>query len=103
MVVKDYQHLFPDLVSRSRYHRRRKNLKGIQRQFFLSFRLHALVSNQGAIYDFVLSPANVGERLENLFGRKRGIALVCPLAKPISRLDRRGGTACLASRKTSSD
>ena len=113
MVEKDYQHLFPGLISRSRYHRRRKDLMGIQReilrllmdrlqasaawlivdsapitvaesprwksaerptwaaeagycpskrQFFLGFRLHALVSNQGAICDFVLSPANVGER-----------------------------------------
>ncbi len=33
-----------------------------KRQFFLGFRLHALVSNTGAICDFVLSPANVGER-----------------------------------------
>ena len=113
MVEKDYQHLFPGLISRSRYHRRRKDLMGIQReilrllmdrlqasaawlivdsapitvaesprwksarmsmwaaeagycpskrQFFLGFRLHALVSNTGAICDFVLSPANVGER-----------------------------------------
>nr|WP_272505151.1 IS982 family transposase [Salinibacter ruber] len=113
VVEKDYQHLFPGLISRSRYHRRRKDLMGIQReilrpsvdrlrtsaawiiidsmpitiaesprwksarmsmwaaeagyspskrQFFLGFRLHALVSNQGAICDFVLSPANVGER-----------------------------------------
>ena len=121
MVEKDYQHLFPGLISRSRYHRRRKDLMGIQReilrllmdrlqasaawlivdsapitvaesppwksaerptwaaeagycpskrQFFLSFRpyalvrLYALVPNQGAICDFVLSPANVGERRE---------------------------------------
>jgi hypothetical protein len=33
-----------------------------KRQFFLGFRLHLLVSNKGAICDFVLSPANVGER-----------------------------------------
>ena len=33
-----------------------------KRQFFLGFRLHLLVSNTGAICDFVLSPANVGER-----------------------------------------
>ena len=113
VVQKDYLHLFPDLISRSRYHRRRKDLMGIQRemlrvlmnrlrllavwlaldsaplttaesprwksarmsiwaaeagfapskqQFFLGFRLHLLVSNTGAICDFVLSPANVGER-----------------------------------------
>jgi hypothetical protein len=113
MVEKDYLHLFPGLISRSRYHRRRKDLMGIQRemlrslmdrfrllamwlsidsapittaesprwksaqmsiwaaeagfspakrQFFLGFRLHLLVSNTGAICDFVLSPANVGER-----------------------------------------
>jgi hypothetical protein len=113
VVRKDYLHLFPDLICRSRYHRRRKNLMGIQRemlralmdrlrllaawlaldsapittaksprwksarmsiwaaeagycpskqQFFLGFRLHLLVSNTGAICDFVLSPANVGER-----------------------------------------
>lgn len=113
VVEKDYHHLFPGLISRSRYHRRRKDLMGIQRemlrslmnrfrllamwlsldsapittaesprwksaqmsiwaaeagfspskrQFFLGFRLHLLVSNTGAICDFVLSPANVGER-----------------------------------------
>ena len=33
-----------------------------KQQFFLGFRLHLLVSNKGAICDFVLSPANVGER-----------------------------------------
>jgi hypothetical protein len=33
-----------------------------KRQFFLGFRLHLLVPNTGAICDFVLSPANVGER-----------------------------------------
>lgn len=32
LVQKDYLHLFPGLVSRSRYHRRRKALMGIQRQ-----------------------------------------------------------------------
>jgi hypothetical protein len=113
VVKKDYHHLFPGLISRSRYHRRRKDLMGIQRemlrnlmnrfrllamwlsidsapittaesprwksaqmsiwaaeagfspskrQFFLGFRLHLLVSNTGTICDFVLSPANVGER-----------------------------------------
>ncbi|MFP4229305.1 MAG: IS982 family transposase [Salinivenus sp.] len=113
VVQKDYLHLFPDLICRSRYHRRRKALMGVQsemlrllmnrlrllavwlaldsapittaesprwksaqmsiwaaeagfspskRQFFLGFRLHLLVSNTGAICDFVLSPANVPER-----------------------------------------
>jgi hypothetical protein len=113
VVQKDYLDLFPDLICRSRYHRRRKDLMGIQRemlrllmnrlrllamwlsidsapittaesprwksaqmsiwaaeagfspskrQFFLGFRLHLLVSNTGAICDFVLSPADVGER-----------------------------------------
>lgn len=112
-VQLDYPHLFPDLVSRSRYHRRRKDLMGLQRemlrclmdqlrfvaaylaldsapittaksprwksaqmsiwaaqagfcaskrQFFLGFRLHLLVSERGAICDFVLSPADVAER-----------------------------------------
>ena len=113
VVKKDYLHLFPDLICRSRYHRRRKDLMGTQRemlrllmnrlcllaswlaldsapittaesprwksaqmsiwaaeagfspskqQFFLGFRLHLLVSGNGSICDFVLSPANVGER-----------------------------------------
>lgn len=113
LVQKDYLHLFPGLVSRSRYHRRRKALMGIQRQmlrtlmgrlrvaaawlivdsapvttaesprwksarmsiwaaeagycpakqqFFLGFRLHLLVSETGALCDFVLSSADVGER-----------------------------------------
>jgi hypothetical protein len=31
VVQKDYRHLFPRLISRSRYHRRRKALMGIQR------------------------------------------------------------------------
>jgi len=114
MVEKDYQHLFPDLLSRSRYHRVQKFLHskdpmGIQReilrllmdrlggsaawlivdsapitvaesprwksarrptwaaeagyspskrQFFLGFRLHALVSNTGVQHrsDFRLCP-----------------------------------------------
>lgn len=112
-VQVDYGDLFPDLISRSRYHRRRKDLMGLQRemlrrlmdrlralaaylaldsapittaesprwksaqmsiwaaeagycpskrQFFLGFRLHLLVSDQGALCDFVLSPGNVAER-----------------------------------------
>jgi hypothetical protein len=121
LVLKDYHHLFPDLVSRSRYHRRRKDLMGVQRemlrelmrqarfaaawliidsapitvaesgrwksaqmsiwcaeagyapskrQFFLGFRLHALVNEAGALCDFVLAPANTGERYvaEHLLG-----------------------------------
>ncbi len=32
VVKKDYLHLFPDLICRSRYHRRRKDLMGIQRE-----------------------------------------------------------------------
>jgi hypothetical protein len=33
-----------------------------KQQFFLGFRLHLLVSVNGSICDFVLSPANVRER-----------------------------------------
>ena len=113
LVAKDYRHLFPDLVDRSRYHRRRKALMGVQREmlrllmervrllaawllidsapiataelprwktarmsvwaaaagfcpakrtFFLGFRLHLLVDSRGGLCDFVLSPADVGER-----------------------------------------
>jgi hypothetical protein len=32
VVRKNYLHLFPDLICRSRYHRRRKDLMGIQRE-----------------------------------------------------------------------
>ena len=32
VVRKDYLHLFPDLICRSRHHRRRKDLMGIQRE-----------------------------------------------------------------------
>lgn len=113
LVEKDFKHLFPGLVSRSRYHRRRKALLGVQlhllrhlmqllrsyaafvivdsapvetaafvrsqsakasvpeaaygympskKRHFFGFRLHLLVTSRGAIVDFVLSPANVGER-----------------------------------------
>ena len=113
LVEKDYRHLFPDLIERSRYHRRRKALLQVQlhllrhlmnrlkrlaawliidsapvetalfvrsqsamasipeaaygycpakKRHFFGFRLHVLVSNQGAILDFVLAPADVGER-----------------------------------------
>lgn len=113
LVAKDYGHLFPHLVERSRYHRRRKALVGVQlhllrqlmglfktlaawlvvdsapvetaafvrsqsaqasiaeaaygycaakKRYFFGFRLHLLISHQGAILDFVLSPADVAER-----------------------------------------
>ena len=113
LVEKDYRDLFPDLLERSRYHRRRKALLQVQllllrhlmdrlkvlaawliidsapiettlfvrsqsaqasipeaaygycpskKRHFFGFRLHVLVSNQGAILDFVLAPADVGER-----------------------------------------
>ena len=130
VVQKDYLHLFPDLISRSRYHRvqkflHSKDLMGIQRemlrllmnrlrllamwlaldsapitiaesprwksarmsiwaaeagfapskqQFFLGFRLHLLVSNTGAICDFVLSPANV---IADRWRAPRGRAYAC--------------------------
>lgn len=113
LVVKNYRYLFPAMVERSRYHRRRKALLGVQlhllRQLmklfktlaawfvidsapvatvhfvrsqsgkrsipeaaygyiptkkghFFGFRLHLLISERGAVVDFVLSPADVGER-----------------------------------------
>jgi hypothetical protein len=175
-VQKDYLHLFPDLISRSRYHRRRKDLMGIQRemmralmdrlrllaawlaldsapittaesprwksaqmsiwaaeagycpskrQFFLGFRLHLLVSEQGAICDFVLSPANVGERrvAEHMLAveadwQARQAALAGRAARPVladngycgdwlaSLFGKRGGALWYAlrrSRKAASD
>lgn len=148
IVSKDHRHLFPKLLERSRYHRRRKALLGVQlhllhhlmtmlktlaawlvvdsapietvafvrsqsgkasipeaaygylpakKRHFFGFRLHLLITNGGAVIDFVLSPADVGERavaahllslrggatvladngysgfwLENLFGRRGG-------------------------------
>jgi hypothetical protein len=36
VVEKDYLHLFADLISRSRYHRRRKDLTGIQQEMLRS-------------------------------------------------------------------
>lgn len=113
LVEKDYRNLFPALIERSRYHRRRKGLLAVQlhllqhlmqtlrvgaawliidsapvetasfvrsqsakcsipeatygfcpakKRHFFGFRLHLLISNQGVILDFVLSPADVGER-----------------------------------------
>ena len=113
LVEKDRAHLFPALLERSRYHRRRKALLEVQlhllrelmhvleafaawlvidsapvetaafarsqsakasipeaaygycaakKQYFFGFRLHLLISHEGAIVDFVLSAANVGER-----------------------------------------
>jgi hypothetical protein len=113
IVAKNYGHLFPDLLERSRYHRRRKALLGVQlhllrqlmdlfkklaawlvidsapvetvhfvrsqsgkasipeatygyiptkKRHFFGFRLHLLISERGAVVDFVLSPADVGER-----------------------------------------
>ena len=113
LVKKDFLPLFPALIERSRYHRRRKALLQVQllllrhlmdrlkvlaawliidsapietaafvrsqsgkasipeaaygycpskTRHFFGFRLHVLVSNQGAILDFVLAPADVGER-----------------------------------------
>ena len=113
LVEKDHLELFPDLIERSRYHRRRKALLGVQlhllrhlmqllrtyaaflivdsapvetaqfvrsqsakasiaeaaygyapskKRTFFGFRLHLLLTNEGAIVDFVLSPANVAER-----------------------------------------
>ena len=148
IVGKDHGHLFPKLLERSRYNRRRKALLGVQlhllrhlmtmlktlaawlvvdsapvetvafvrsqsgkasipeatygympskKRHFFGFRLHLLITNRGAVIDFVLSPADVGERavaehllwskagatvladngysgfwLENLFGRRGG-------------------------------
>jgi transposase len=113
IVDKDFRPLFPHLIERSRYHRRRKALLAVQlhllrhlmhrlkllaawlivdsapietaafarsqsakasipeaaygfcaakKRHFFGFRLHLLISNQGAILDFVLAPADVGER-----------------------------------------
>lgn len=110
---RNHLSLFPQLVERSRYHRRRKALAGVQQvlfghlaarfaaaaawlvvdsapvettkversqtgqrsipeatyhvrparqQLFFGFRLHLAISNEGAILDFALAPANVGER-----------------------------------------
>ena len=112
-VRKNYLHLFPRLISRDRYNRRRSALVEVQlilfrhlaaffkqraqylivdsapvetaafvrsqsasvsmpeaaygfipakKRYFFGFRLHGLVSHEGAFIDFVLSPADVDER-----------------------------------------
>ncbi len=110
---KNYLYLFPSLVSRDRYNRRRRDLTEVvlllfrhvaaffraraqhlivdsapvetasfvrsqsarrsmpeaaygfmpsKKRHFFGFRLHGLVSDEGAVVDFVLSPADVDER-----------------------------------------
>lgn len=129
IVSKDHGHLFPKLLERSRYHRRRKALLGVQlhllrhlmmmlktlaawlvidsapietvafvrsqsgkasipeaaygyiptkKRHFFGFRLHLLVTHQGAVIDFVLSPAHVGERAvaEHLLSFRAGEAVL---------------------------
>ena len=112
-VRRDHPDLFPDLLSVSRYHRRRKALAGVQQvlfahlasalsdgagwhildsapvettkversqtgkrsisdaayhfksvrhQLFFGFRLHLVITDEGAVAAFALAPANVGER-----------------------------------------
>ncbi len=112
-VRKNYLHLFPALLARDRYNRRRSALTEVQlmlfrhlatffkgrsaylivdsapvetaafvrsqsasismpeaaygylpskKRHFFGFRLHSLVSDEGAVIDFVLSPANLDER-----------------------------------------
>lgn len=118
---RNYLALFPELIERSRYHRRRKALVGVQQMLFghltarfaevaawlvvdsapvettkversqtgqrsipeaayhvrparghlfFGFRLHLAISDEGAILDFALAPANTGEReiAEGLLG-----------------------------------
>lgn len=113
-VSRNYHHLFPNLISRDRYHRRRKALVEVQlhlfrhladelgvharylivdsapietvcfvrcqsgmasipearfgyvpskKRHFFGFRLHSLLASNGAMIDFILSPADVGERV----------------------------------------
>jgi len=129
IVEKDHGHLFPRLIERSRYHRRRKALLGVQlhllrhlmtmlktlaawlvvdsapietvafvrsqsgkasmpeaaygympskKRHFFGFRLHLLITNGGAVIDFVLSPADVGERTvaEHLLSSKAGATVL---------------------------
>ena len=129
LVSKDYRHLFPKLIERSRYHRRRKALLGVQlhllrhlmtmlktlaawfvvdsapietvcfvrsqsgkasipeaaygyipskKRHFFGFRLHLLTTDQGAVVDFVLSAADVGERAvaEHLLASKAGATVL---------------------------
>ena len=112
-VRRNHRGLFPGLLSRSRYHRRRKALAGVQqalfahlashfaeharwlavdsapvetaaversqtvkrsipeaayhvrasrKQLFFGFRLHATVTDEGAVVEFALAPANEPER-----------------------------------------
>lgn len=112
-VRRNYLYLFPHLLSRDRYHRRRRALTEVtlmlfrhlaaffkhrarhlivdsapvetaafvrsqsasasmpeaaygyipsKKRHFFGFRLHSLVSHEGAVIDFILSPANVDER-----------------------------------------
>lgn len=129
VVLKNYLHLFPTLLERSRYNRRRKALLGVQlhllrhlmkllktlaawlvldsapvetvafvrsqsgkasipeaaygyipskKRHFFGFRLHLLINNRGAVVDFVLSPADVGERAvaEHLLSSKAGTTVL---------------------------
>jgi hypothetical protein len=112
-IQKNYRHLFPHLISRDRYNRRRRALLEVtlllfrevatvfkaraqhlivdsapvetaafvrsqsaarsmpeaaygfiptKKRHFFGFRLHGLVSDEGALVDFVLAPAHVDER-----------------------------------------
>ncbi len=129
IVLKQYLHLFPAMLERSRYHRRRKALLGVQlhllrhlmtmlktlaawlvvdsapietvafvrsqsgkasipeaaygyipskKRHFFGFRLHLLICPRGAVVDFVLSPADVGERAvaEHLLSSKAGATVL---------------------------
>lgn len=124
-VQKNYLHLFPQLLSRNRYHRRRKALWAVQKlllthlgrilaeqvrwlvvdsapvetvkfarsqsgrrsipeaeygyipaekRVFFGLRLHALISDLGAVVSFALTPANGSERevAEGLLGEHVG-------------------------------
>lgn len=128
-VSTNYRHLFPQLISRDRYHRRRKALAGVhlvlfrhladrlaetarylivdsapietvafarsksgqasiaqarfgytasKKRFFFGLRLHALVSDTGAVFDFVVTAADTGEReaVEALMQRATSPALL---------------------------
>lgn len=129
IVRKDHGHLFPKLLERSRYHRRRKALLGValhllrhlmtmlgrlaawlvidsapvetvafvrsqsgkasipeatygyipsKKRYFFGFRLHLLITNRGAVIDFVLSAADVGERAvaEHLLSFRAGATVL---------------------------
>ena len=74
MVEKDYQHLFPSLISRSRYHRRRKDLMGIQREILrlLMDRLNGPTTGPGRLadrrfrpdHDSGVSPVEVSQNVD---------------------------------------